>query len=177
MLCTSSSRHYQIAVRTKSYASSFCPLYMLLVAFFLALRERSGRRQPPAERSPCRLYYLLVSPSVRHTAALLAGTYMRHRQPRINCYLVLASQMMHTRTAVRVYRDVKIQNLNVKQRTAYVLLPLLSSHLQRTLTSPPSSKNSSTFAMSPSFTEVWMSTLRGFGGAAILSTVRCSLNL
>ena len=26
---------------------------MFLVAFFLALRERSGRRQPPAERSPC----------------------------------------------------------------------------------------------------------------------------
>lgn len=48
-------------------------------------------------------------------------------------------------------------------------LLLLPSHLQRTLTSPPSSKNSSTFAMSPSFTEVWMSTLRGFGGAAILS--------
>ena len=27
---------------------SFCPLYMFFVAFFLALRERSGRRQPPA---------------------------------------------------------------------------------------------------------------------------------
>ena len=26
---------------------------MFLVAFFLALGERSGRRQPPAERSPC----------------------------------------------------------------------------------------------------------------------------
>ena len=35
---------------------SFCPLYMFFVAFFLALRERSGQRQPPAERSPCRLY-------------------------------------------------------------------------------------------------------------------------
>ena len=32
---------------------SFCPLYMFFVAFFLALHERSGRRQPPAERSPC----------------------------------------------------------------------------------------------------------------------------
>ena len=41
----------------KSWASSFCPLCMFLVAFFLALRERSGRRQPPAERSPC-VYYI-----------------------------------------------------------------------------------------------------------------------
>ena len=33
------------------------PLHSLfLVAFFLALRERSGRRQPPAERSPCTSY-------------------------------------------------------------------------------------------------------------------------
>ena len=30
---------------------------MFLVAFFLALRERSGRRQPPAERSPCILIF------------------------------------------------------------------------------------------------------------------------
>lgn len=44
---------------------------------------------------------------------------------------------------------------------------LCTSDLQRTLTSPPSSKNSNTFAMSPSFTEVWMSTLNGFGGAAM----------
>ena len=29
---------------------------MLLVAFFLASRERSGRRQPPADRSPCITY-------------------------------------------------------------------------------------------------------------------------
>ena len=56
LLCTSSSWHYRIAVRTQSWASSFRPLYMFLVAFFLALRERSGRRQPPAERSPC-IYY------------------------------------------------------------------------------------------------------------------------
>ena len=52
LLCTSCSWHYQIAVCTKSWASSFCPLYMLLVAVFLALSERSGRHQPPAERSP-----------------------------------------------------------------------------------------------------------------------------
>ena len=32
------------------------PLHMFLVAFFLALRERSGRRQPPVERSPCIFY-------------------------------------------------------------------------------------------------------------------------
>ena len=43
MLCTSSSWHHQIAVRTKSWAYSFCPLYMFLVAFFLALRELSSR--------------------------------------------------------------------------------------------------------------------------------------
>ena len=29
LLCTSSSWHYQTAVRTKSWASSFCPRYML----------------------------------------------------------------------------------------------------------------------------------------------------
>ena len=36
---------------------------MFLVAFFLALRERSGRRQPPAERSPCTnySYHVLVA--------------------------------------------------------------------------------------------------------------------
>ena len=34
------------------------PLHMFLVAFFLALRERGGRRQPPAERSPCTKYKL-----------------------------------------------------------------------------------------------------------------------
>ena len=57
LLCTSSSSwHNQITVRTKSWTSSFCPLYMFLVAFFLALRERSGRRQPPAGRSPCNSY-------------------------------------------------------------------------------------------------------------------------
>ena len=33
---------------------------MFLVAFFLALRERSGRRQPSAERSPC-IYILLTT--------------------------------------------------------------------------------------------------------------------
>ena len=30
---------------------------MFLVAFFLALRERSGRRQPSAERSPGIIYF------------------------------------------------------------------------------------------------------------------------
>ena len=35
----------------------FLPFYMFLVAFFLALRERSGRRQPPAERSSCNYYF------------------------------------------------------------------------------------------------------------------------
>ena len=34
---------------------SFCPLYMFFVAFFLALRECSGRRDA-AERSPCNYY-------------------------------------------------------------------------------------------------------------------------
>ena len=62
LLCTSSSWHYQIAVRTKSWASSFFPLYMFLVAFFLALRERSGRRQPPAERGSCKWYTYARSP-------------------------------------------------------------------------------------------------------------------
>ena len=52
-LCTSSSWHYQIVVRTKSWAPSFCPLHVFLVAFFLALRERSGRRPAARERSPC----------------------------------------------------------------------------------------------------------------------------
>lgn len=51
---------------------------------------------------------------------------------------------------------------------------LSCTRLHRTLTSPPSSKNSNTFAMSPSFTEVWMSTLNGFGGAAI-KTLACLL--
>ena len=40
--------YYQIASCTKSWAS-FCPLHMLL---YSSLRERSGRRQPPAKRSP-----------------------------------------------------------------------------------------------------------------------------
>ena len=48
-LYTSSSWHYQIVSCTKSWASSFCPLHITLKSF---LRERSGQRQPPAERSP-----------------------------------------------------------------------------------------------------------------------------
>ena len=36
------------------------PLHTFLVAFFLASREHSGRRQPPAERSPC-IYLFIFS--------------------------------------------------------------------------------------------------------------------
>ena len=46
-------------------------LHMFLVAFFLALRERSGRRQPPAERRPC---IILVSRNLR-TAVVRARKY------------------------------------------------------------------------------------------------------
>ena len=49
-LCTSSSWRDQNASCTKSWVSYFCPLHILLKSY---LRERSGRRQPPAERSPC----------------------------------------------------------------------------------------------------------------------------
>ena len=52
-LCTCSSWQYQIASCTKSWASSFCPLHIELES---SLRERSGQRQPPAERSPCTSY-------------------------------------------------------------------------------------------------------------------------
>ena len=45
---------------------------MFLVAFFLALRERTGRRQPPAERSPCNYYH--------------------HQQHVINCYEYIGSR-------------------------------------------------------------------------------------
>ena len=45
------SWHYHFAVRTKySRASSSCPHYILQL--HSPLRERCGRRQPPAERSP-----------------------------------------------------------------------------------------------------------------------------
>ena len=49
-LCTRSSWHYQIASCTKSWVSPWCPLHIYLPY------ERSGRRQPPVEWSPCRSY-------------------------------------------------------------------------------------------------------------------------
>ena len=50
-----SSWHSQTAINscTQSWASSLCPIHILLYSY---LRERSGRRQPPAMRSPCTLY-------------------------------------------------------------------------------------------------------------------------
>ena len=49
--------HYQFAIYTKSWAS-FSPLYMFWLHSFL--RERSERRQPPAERSPCNIITIHV---------------------------------------------------------------------------------------------------------------------
>ena len=53
-LCKSSSWHYQDASCTKSWTFYFLPSSHLF--FLFSLRERSGRRQPPPERSPCKLY-------------------------------------------------------------------------------------------------------------------------
>ena len=72
-LCTISSWHYQIASRTKSWASSFCPLYVhVLVAFFLARAKRAA--SAPAERSTCTTILIpaMVTPiMVRPTATTL----------------------------------------------------------------------------------------------------------
>ena len=61
-LCTSSSWHYQIDSFTKSWASYFCPLHSWMC---YSLRERSRRRQSPAERSPYTYLFLYFSERAR----------------------------------------------------------------------------------------------------------------
>lgn len=62
-LCTSSAWHYQLAGCTKSRTSSR-PLHIQL---YFSLSERSGRRGPPAERSPSNTFVTKRVPQVRHS--------------------------------------------------------------------------------------------------------------
>ena len=80
---------------------SFCPIYMFFVAFFLALRERSGRRQPPAERSPCTYIYIYVYtvavPRLRFCLHLRTSFVLRFTDDRGLCSCVYARWHFLTR--------------------------------------------------------------------------------
>ena len=61
----------------------FCPLHMFFVALFFALRERSRRCQPPAERSPCILYGNVVVVTSKWTFGKWFGYNTRLKKLRL----------------------------------------------------------------------------------------------